>query len=92
MSKSKSTTELSVRLTKLTVAVGTALCERPPAQIRTCSITAYGSYVGCLASKRWLGCGCKIWALGIQKSASFPKRVIRNCVAARIEGCAWFGW
>ena len=24
-------------------------CGRPPAQIRTCSITAYGSYFGCLA-------------------------------------------
>jgi hypothetical protein len=23
-------------------------CGRPPAQIRTCSITAYGSYFGCL--------------------------------------------
>ena len=25
---------------------------RPPAQIRTCGITAYGSYLGCLAKKR----------------------------------------
>jgi hypothetical protein len=24
-------------------------CGRPPAQIRTCGITAYGSYLGCLA-------------------------------------------
>ena len=24
-------------------------CGRPPAQIRTCGITAYGSYFGCLA-------------------------------------------
>jgi hypothetical protein len=28
---------------------------RPPAQIRTCSITAYGSYFGCLAWKRSFG-------------------------------------
>ena len=31
------------------VAVGTALTGGPPAQIRTCGITAYGSYLGCLA-------------------------------------------
>lgn len=28
---------------------------QPPAQIRTCGITASGSYLGCLASKRTLG-------------------------------------
>lgn len=31
------------------VAVGTGLSARLPAQIRTCSITAYGSCLGCLA-------------------------------------------
>ena len=29
----------------------------PPAQIRTCGIPAYGSYLGCLTAKRWLGQG-----------------------------------
>ena len=33
-------------------------CGRPPAQIRTCSVTAYGSYLGCLARKRTRGWGC----------------------------------
>src|SRR5215471_18444909 len=48
-------------------------CGRPPAQIRTCSITAYGSYFGCLARKRASGYGCKILGLGIQRSVSCPK-------------------
>ena len=30
----------------------------PPAQIRTCGVTAYGSHLGCLARKRTRGCGC----------------------------------
>src|SRR6266852_2126009 len=34
------------------VAVGTLVDPAPPAQIRTCRITAYGSYLGYLASKR----------------------------------------
>lgn len=29
----------------------------PPAQIRTCGITAYGSYLEYLASNLWLGYG-----------------------------------
>ena len=29
------------------IAVGTAIAGRPPAQIRTCGTTAYGSYLGC---------------------------------------------
>jgi hypothetical protein len=32
-------------------------CPAPPAQIRTCPIRAYGSYLGCLTAKRWLGHG-----------------------------------
>jgi hypothetical protein len=34
------------------VAVGTSVDPMPPAQIRTCRITACGSYLGCLAPKR----------------------------------------
>src|SRR5262245_45885088 len=34
------------------VAVGTALAGGPPAQIRTCSITAYGSHLGLMAERR----------------------------------------
>jgi hypothetical protein len=37
------------------VAVGTPVDLTPPARIRTCRITACGSYLGCLASKRRLG-------------------------------------
>jgi hypothetical protein len=37
------------------VAVGTGVAPQPPAQIRTCGITASGSYFGCLASNRTLG-------------------------------------
>ena len=37
----------------------------PPAQIRTGSIAAYGSYLGWMASKRKLGWGWRILALGI---------------------------
>jgi hypothetical protein len=29
----------------------------PPAQIRTCPIRAYGSYLGCLTANRWFGHG-----------------------------------
>jgi hypothetical protein len=34
-----------------------AHCWAPPAQIRTGPIRAYGSYLGCLTAKRWLGHG-----------------------------------
>jgi len=37
-------------------------CWSPPAQIRTSGITAYGSYLGCIASKRTFGCGSRILA------------------------------
>ena len=37
------------------VAVGTAVIPPPPAQIRTGRIAAYGSYLGCVASKRTFG-------------------------------------
>ena len=37
------------------VAVGTAIADRPPAQIRTCGITAYGSYLGWVAANRTSG-------------------------------------
>src|SRR5216684_9206250 len=62
------------------VAVGTPVDPAPPAQIRTGSITAYGSYLRYLASKRRLGCGCRILALGIHRSTNGQKRshVIRS--------------
>jgi len=41
------------------VAVGTRILP-PPAQIRTCSFPAYGSYLGWLTAKRWLGQGWRI--------------------------------
>jgi hypothetical protein len=52
----------------------------PPAQIRTSSITAYGSYLGCMASKRTFGCGCRILALGIHRPTNDRNRsqVIRS--------------
>jgi hypothetical protein len=49
----------------LFVAVGTSVDPAPPAQIRTGRIAAYGSYLGYLASKRRLGWGWRILALGI---------------------------
>src|SRR5205807_8118573 len=62
------------------VAVGTSVDPTPPAQIRTCRIAAYGSYLGCLASKRRLGWGWRILALGIHLSTSGQNRshVIRS--------------
>jgi len=56
------------------VAVGTLVALAPPAQIRTCRIAAYGSYLGYLASKRRLGWGCKILALGIHRSTNGQNR------------------
>lgn len=50
------------------VAVGTIIADRPPAQIRTCAANAYGSYLGCLASKRTLGYGCRMRGYGSQRS------------------------
>ena len=49
-------------------------CSAPPARIRTCGITAYGSYLGCLASKRRAGKGCRIRGRGIQVATIGPKR------------------
>ena len=46
----------------------------PPAQIRTCSITAYGSYRWCLASKRAQGYGCVIAGRGIHRLMSTLNR------------------
>ena len=43
--------------TALRIAVGTLIAERPPAQIRTGGIPAYGSHLGCLTAKRMLGQG-----------------------------------
>src|SRR5271168_4531917 len=34
---------------------GTGCCQPPPAQIRTCPIRAYGSYLECLTAKRCCG-------------------------------------
>src|SRR5271166_3068466 len=38
----------------------------PPAQIRTCGLPAYGSYLGCLTAKRTFGQGCRIRGLGLK--------------------------
>jgi murein DD-endopeptidase MepM/ murein hydrolase activator NlpD len=46
----------------------------PPAQIRTCGATAYGSYLGCMASKRTLGNGCRMRWVGIQRRRRRPNR------------------
>ena len=52
----------------------------PPAQIRTCGLPAYGSYLGCLTAKRMLGQGCRIRGLGSHASASWAIRshVVRS--------------
>src|SRR5437870_4694097 len=62
------------------VAVGTPVNPTPPAQIRTCRIAAYGSYLRYLASKRTFGCGCRIFALGVHRSTNRqnPSQVIRS--------------
>ena len=46
----------------------------PPAQIRTCPIRAYGSYLGCLTAKRLSGHGWRIRGFG---SHSSIRRFIR---------------
>ena len=63
-----------LRLVMGSVAVGTPVYPTPPAQIRTCRIAAYGSYLRYLASKRMLGCGCRIFALGIHRSTNGQNR------------------
>src|SRR5271166_4345473 len=52
----------------------------PPAQIRTCGLPAYGSYLGCLTAKRTFGQGCRIRGLGSHSSASWAIRshVVRS--------------
>jgi hypothetical protein len=64
------------------VAVGTPVSPTPPAQNRTCRITAYGSYLRYLASKRRLGCGWRTVTLGIQRATKG-----RN----RAESCGFSG-
>jgi two-component system, cell cycle response regulator CpdR len=44
-------------------------CQPPPAQIRTCPIRAYGSYLECLTAKRCCGHGRRIFGWGSQSSA-----------------------
>jgi hypothetical protein len=61
--------DLRTAIEKIKVAAGTALFGRPPARIRTCSVTASGSYVGCLLSKRSFGYGCRIVRFGGQRAA-----------------------
>ena len=46
----------------------------PPAQIRACGTTAHGSYLGCLASKRTSGYGCRTLGRGSQGSQILMKR------------------
>ena len=65
---------LTLALVGLTRCGRDAVNPAPPAQNRTCRITAYGSYLGCLASKRRAGSGWRIVALGIQQATSDPKR------------------
>src|SRR5499425_1329593 len=52
----------------------------PPAQIRTCSFPAYGSYLGCVTAKRSLGQGWRMIGFGRKSSANFVIRshVIRS--------------
>ena len=45
-----------------------------PAQIRTCGTTAYGSDLGCMASKRTLSNGCRMHWVGIQRWISALNR------------------
>ena len=56
--------------TGISVAVGTTVTHRPPHRSVRCRIAAYGSYLGCIASKRTFGCGCRILALGIHRSTN----------------------
>jgi hypothetical protein len=42
---------------------------RPPARIRTCRLTASGSYFGCLTSKRLFGYRCRILGFVSQRAA-----------------------
>jgi hypothetical protein len=52
----------------------------PPAQIRTCSFPAYGSYLACITAKRSLGQGWRTIGFGRKSSANFVIRahVIRS--------------
>src|ERR1700722_13879775 len=51
------------------IAVGTSIAERPPAQIRTGGIPAYGSHLGCLTRKRSDGHGWRILGGGSHSRA-----------------------
>jgi hypothetical protein len=53
---------------------------RPPAQNRTGGFPAYGSHLGCVTAKRWLGQGWRIVGFGSQASTSCVIRshVIRS--------------
>ena len=55
-------------------------CPMPPAQIRTSGFPAYGSYLGCLASKRTFGYGCRIRGDGSHRLASAASR-------SQVQGC-----
>jgi hypothetical protein len=48
---------------------------RPPAQIRTSSITAYGSYFGCLARKRASGEGRRCGVLAANIFLGYDRRI-----------------
>ena len=60
---------LDLEVSERTIVVRTAVARRP-AQIRTCRIAAYGSYLNYVASNRKFGCGCRIFALGIHRSTN----------------------
>ena len=64
------------RLFGASIAVGTAACGRPPAQIPACASNALGSCLGCWRrSARWArdaGCG-RVVAIGLRGGASAPR-------------------
>src|SRR6266481_4937584 len=61
-------------------------CKAQPAQNRTGPIRAYGSHLGCLTAKRWLGQGCRIRGLGSQ---SFTSLLIRSQVISALWLRCW---
>ena len=69
---------------------------RPPARIRTCRVIASGSYVGCLASKRSFGDGCRIFgfrepACG-ELSKTFPRELMSLTATPECGGAAVCGF
>jgi hypothetical protein len=69
---------------------------RPPARIRTCRVTASGSYVGCLASKRSFGDGCRILRFRepacSELSKTFPRELMSLTATPECGGAAVCGF